>query len=70
MNANTLALVAVVTTSLFAADVPRPSIQGVWRVVEEKNTWRTIDKPNPGYIIFTEKHFSIVREAQDIQGRR
>ena len=70
MNANTLALVAVVTTSLFAADVPRPSIQGVWRVVEEKNTWRTIDKPNPGYIIFTEKHFAIVREAQDIQGRR
>jgi hypothetical protein len=66
----TLAMVALVATSLFAADAPRPSIQGVWRVVEEKNMWRTIDKPNPGYMIFTEKHFSIVREPQDIERPR
>lgn len=45
----------------------RPSIQGVWRVVEEKNMWRIIRDPNPGYIIYTDKYFAIVREAQDIK---
>jgi len=45
----------------------RSSIQGVWRVVEEKNTWRIISDPNPGYIIYTDKYFAVVREAQDIK---
>ena len=67
MKRITLALAALFITSSLAADTRRNSIKGVWRVVEEKNLWRTIDKPNPGYIIFTEKHFSVVREAQDIQ---
>lgn len=53
------------TTSYDA--VPKAAIMGVWRVVEETNMWRTIKQPNPGYIFFTDSHYAIVREAQDIK---
>jgi len=46
--------------------IPKLPIKGVWRVAEETNVWRTIRNPNPGYIIFTDGYFAIVREAQDI----
>jgi hypothetical protein len=43
------------------------SVQGVWKVVQETNSWRTIASPSPGYLIFSEKHFALIREAQDIR---
>lgn len=63
------ALVLIVCLSLTAQQqpVPHPSIQGVWRVVEETTPWRTITNPRIGFIIYTAKHFALVREVQDIK---
>ena len=63
------ALVVVVCLSLPAQQQPvvKTSIQGVWRVVEETAGGRTITNPNPGFIIYTAKYFSVVTEAQDIK---
>jgi hypothetical protein len=47
--------------------VVQPSIQGVWRVVEETAGGRIITHPNPGFIIYTAKYFSVVTVAQDIK---
>ena len=64
-----VAAVALIAGASLAAQQPgvSPSIQGVWKVVEETNNWRTITSPSPGYIVFTAKHFALVREAQDIK---
>lgn len=69
MNSRLSAAFFVVALSLTAQDrLPsRKAIEGVWRVVEEQTAVRHIPKPNIGFLMITGKHFSLVRESQDIQ---
>lgn len=58
----------ITTLSLMAQQSSsQPSIQGVWRIVEEHAGGRTITNPNLGFIIFTAKHYATIRVAQDIK---
>jgi hypothetical protein len=68
-RSHAITLVAIASVGSLAAQQlsPAPSIQGVWKVIEETNNFRTITNPSPGYIIYTAKHFAVVREAQDIK---
>ena len=61
-----IATVVLIAGLSVAAQQPRPSqpsIQGVWRVVEETAGGRTITDPNLGFIIHTAKHYALVRET-------
>ena len=61
-------VVYIATLSPIGQQSPsQPSIQGVWRIVEEHAGGRTITNPNPGFIIFTAKHYAGIRVAQDIK---
>lgn len=58
------AAVVVVGVSLGAQS--KPSLQGVWRVVESVTTGPTAfanKSPQPGYVIFAGKHYAIVRDT-------
>jgi hypothetical protein len=59
-----VAVLGLTGVSLFAQS--KATIQGVWRVVEVTPTGpnATINtSPQPGFYIFTAKHFSIIRDA-------
>lgn len=57
-------ILALLGVSLAAQS--KPSIQGVWRVAESVTTGPTafVNKsPQPGFLIFTGKHYAIVRDT-------
>ena len=62
-----LFVVAVVAVgSVLVVAQSKPSIQGVWRVVEVTTTGpnaSTNTSPQPGVYIFTAKHYSLVRDT-------
>jgi hypothetical protein len=46
------------------AQVPSSgSVRGVWKIVEETTTDMTNSNPQPGFIIFTEKYYSLIHVA-------
>jgi hypothetical protein len=63
-------LILSAATSMLAAQ-SKPSIRGVWRVIETTgglgagSPTATNAKPQPGFYIFTENHYSITRVLGD-----
>jgi hypothetical protein len=55
----------LVALSVAAQQRSKPSIDGVWKVVEQTINDRTLkgDQLGVGYHIYTEKHFAVVRES-------
>jgi hypothetical protein len=61
-----IVVVVLALTGLSILGQAKPSIQGVWRVVESSTTGPTAftnKTPQPGVIIFTGKHYAIVRDT-------
>lgn len=59
-------MAVLATSAVSLVGQSKPSVQGVWRVVENVTTGPTAyanKNPQPGLIIFTGKHYAIVRDT-------
>jgi hypothetical protein len=59
-----LSLIVMAMSTASIAQAPIAKLQGVWKVVEVKTTGpnaATYANPQPGLVIFTAKHYSIMR---------
>jgi hypothetical protein len=51
------------TTAFGQSTSASRGVRGVWQIVEETTTSMTNSNPQPGIIIFTDKHYSLVHVA-------
>ena len=56
-------LLSVCGSALSAQEIPKPQLQGVWKVIEIVVTGAgaaTVSTPQPGLLIFAKKHYSLM----------